>query len=104
MKSRQATGDLSLIQVGANAEEGVVKLRAPDKQSQGGYVVQRLSATAARSLAEWLEDGVPNKVLRISDGQRWAEHTLLTASLSKIASDLRHCADMVESHLGQKSS
>jgi len=85
----------NFIQVGANTEDGVVKLRAPDEKSQGGYVVQRLSGPAARSLAEWLEDGVPNKVLRISDGKRWAEHTLAAASLSKIASDLRRCADMV---------
>lgn len=89
--------DPSFIQVGANPEEGIVKLRAPDKKSQGGYIVQRLSATAARSLAEWLEDAVPNKVLKISDGRRWTEHTLSTTSSKKIAQDLRHCADLAES-------
>lgn len=87
----------NFIQVGANPEEGVVKLRAPDEKSQGGYIVQRLSVAAARSLAEWIEDGVPNKVLKISDGRRWAEHTLTTASTAKIAADLRHCADLAES-------
>lgn len=87
----------NFIQVGANPDEGVVKLRAPDKKSPNGYIVQRLSATAARALAEWLEDGAKDKVLRISDGARWAEHELAPASLAKIAADLRHCADLAES-------
>lgn len=85
-------GAEALIQVGMNAQEGVVKLRAPDNKSPGGFVVQMLSPTAARALADWLDDGVPSKKLRITDGSRWTEHTLPSASARKVASDLRACA------------
>jgi hypothetical protein len=89
--------DPSFIQVGSNAHEGVVKLRAPDEKSPDGHIVQRLSPRAARVLAEWLEDGAPKKTLRVTDGHRWTEHVLPSAAILKMAADLRRCADAIDS-------
>lgn len=86
----------SQVQVGGNACERVVKMRAPDEKSDGGYIVQRLTPSAARVLADWLGDGVPGKVLKISDGRRWSEHELSPEVASKIADDLMSCAAAVE--------
>jgi hypothetical protein len=81
-----------MIQVGANVQEGVVKLRAPDDGSPNGFIVQVLSPIAARTLADWLDDGTPSKMIRITDGKRWTEHELPASTARKIARDLRACA------------
>jgi hypothetical protein len=85
----------SMIQVGMNLQEGVVKLRAPDAEKADAFVVQHLSPTAALALAEWLDDGVPSKKLRITDGRRWVECELPPETARKIAADLRACAQRI---------
>lgn len=92
--------DESFLQVGANIREGVVKLRAPDVEN--GYVVQCLSPVAACTLATWLEDGTPGKVLRVTDGKRWVEQVVLPGSETKLATDLRNCAKAIESWQAQR--
>jgi len=85
-----------MLQIGHNHAEGVVKLRVPDPKSDGGWIVQRMSAAAARELANWLADGPPDKRLKVTDGTRWAEHEIPNDSALKFAEDLWRCADLLE--------
>ncbi len=87
----------SMIQVGMNLQEGVILLRVPDFETPDVFIVQQLSPAAARSLAEWLDDGVPSKMLRITDGRRWVECELSSAVAKKLAVDLRSCARRISS-------
>jgi hypothetical protein len=86
----------SQIQIGLNLAQGVVKVRAPDEKSADGFIVMRMSPAGARLLADWLTDGTPGKVLKVSDNVRWAEHAIPPYSIDKIARDLRSCADQIE--------
>jgi hypothetical protein len=85
-----------MLQIGHNPAEGVVKLRVPAPKSDGGWIVQRMSASAARELANWFSDGAADKRLKVSDGKRWAEHEIPRDSALKFAEDLRRCADLLE--------
>ena len=86
----------SQIQIGLNLAQGVVKVRAPDENSTDGCIVMTMTPAGARLLAEWLTDGAPGKVLKVSDNKRWAEHHIQPYNVEKIAKDLRSCADEIE--------
>jgi hypothetical protein len=86
----------SQIQIGMNLASGLVKVRAPDEKSDGGYIVMTLTPAGARLLAEWLTDGAAGKVLKVSDNKRWAEHHIPPYNVEKIAKDLRECANQIE--------
>lgn len=89
----------SLMQVGVNLGEQVVKVRVPDDKSPGGWLVVVMSAAAARELAERVDTLVPGSPLRLSNGVRWSEHVLPDDEVrTKIAEDLRRCADAIGSN------
>lgn len=84
------------IMIGSNETEGIVKIRACDPDSPKGWVQMELSPTAARKLADWMDNGMPGKTLRITDGQRYALHELTPEAARSEAANLRLSADRAE--------